>query len=387
MKREWCIVALLLCLAAVLSQCSASRSLRVLRERSNVPQQEGALQPRFDDSTGEHAEDESLPTDSTDKEDDEDDDEDDEDDEHEHGAHHNDASATVVTNNNKLDQDIHIGGSDEDVKHPNEVPAYNFNSTHDEHDNEHEEHEHEQHGEEEHAQQEQEQGQEHGHEEHEEHEHEHEQEAEHEHENEHGHEPEHNEHEHQHDEHEHEHEHDEHEHEHEHEHEDGRTELSPSEHYHGEDDYKNDLSVHEISQFIDTQNEARKAEGLPLLQWKPELQKFAQDWVNQLQRHHNCVMKHSSAEDYGENMAWFAGDTGDPERAVDEWLNERHFYQQDGPRECMREDAGDRTCGHYTQVMWRDTKFVGCGIATCGHAAVYSCNYEPIGNWPGETPY
>ena len=54
-------------------------------------------------------------------------------------------------------------------------------------------------------------------------------------------------------------------------------------------------------------------------------------------------------------------------------------------------------CGHYTQVVWRDTQKVGCAVQQCetftglgsswdnGHITV--CNYSPGGNYIGELPY
>ena len=44
-------------------------------------------------------------------------------------------------------------------------------------------------------------------------------------------------------------------------------------------------------------------------------------------------------------------------------------------------------CGHYTQVVWRKSLRVGCGMATCGATEVWVCNYDPAGNWDGERPY
>ena len=54
-----------------------------------------------------------------------------------------------------------------------------------------------------------------------------------------------------------------------------------------------------------------------------------------------------------------------------------------------------KMCGHYTQVVWRSTTQVGCGIATCnqnrpfagsGPWQVVVCDYSPAGN-NGNRPY
>jgi len=50
------------------------------------------------------------------------------------------------------------------------------------------------------------------------------------------------------------------------------------------------------------------------------------------------------------------------------------------------------SAGHYTQVVWANTQFVGCGFGKCNDANgwmnnMFVCNYYPPGNWGGEYPY
>jgi hypothetical protein len=54
--------------------------------------------------------------------------------------------------------------------------------------------------------------------------------------------------------------------------------------------------------------------------------------------------------------------------------------------------GGDwHAAGHYTQVVWRDTRRVGCGMATCRQGEwtwrLLACNYDPPGNYMGQKPY
>ena len=58
-------------------------------------------------------------------------------------------------------------------------------------------------------------------------------------------------------------------------------------------------------------------------------------------------------------------------------------------------NACSGTCGHYTQIVWRGSTELGCGIASCSKNSPFSgfsdwtfvvCNYDPPGNSGGK-PY
>ena len=54
-------------------------------------------------------------------------------------------------------------------------------------------------------------------------------------------------------------------------------------------------------------------------------------------------------------------------------------------------------CGHYTQVVWRDSTTLGCGVTQCNVNSPFGagfpnwtfvvCNYAPPGNFTGQRPY
>lgn len=119
--------------------------------------------------------------------------------------------------------------------------------------------------------------------------------------------------------------------------------------------------------------------ALPDLVWDADLAAVAQSWAQ------GCVFQHSDGP-YGENL--YAG-TGTPTvlDAIDAWADEAAVYDYDT-------NGCAAVCGHYTQIVWRDTARVGCGFADCdplqgaGFAGRYwVCNYDPPGNFVGEKPY
>ena len=124
----------------------------------------------------------------------------------------------------------------------------------------------------------------------------------------------------------------------------------------------------------------RNQVNVPALSWSPALAQTAQQWANQLQSR-GCPMQHSHSN-YGENLAAFSNMNATPQMAAGMWADERVDYNHNN-NACR---AG-KQCGHYTQMVWRETKELGCGVAACGNTQVWVCNYAPAGNYIGQTPY
>lgn len=124
--------------------------------------------------------------------------------------------------------------------------------------------------------------------------------------------------------------------------------------------------------------------GLPALVWTPALAKFAQAWADKLQKR-GCELQHrpsrgADAQKYGENIYWASGVKSSVDEVVGDWVAERKNFN-------ARANSCKGVCGHYTQVVWRRSVRLGCGMATCGDAEVWVCNYDPPGNFTGERPF
>jgi hypothetical protein len=149
-------------------------------------------------------------------------------------------------------------------------------------------------------------------------------------------------------------------------------------------------------------NAAREAleEGLPDLEWSPQIAEFSQQWSDALAGQCGTI-QHRDQQRYGENIA-MRGSTNmtvpfSPEEAVEGWVAEVacwDFGTISGTESC---DAACVTalnsngCGHYTQVVWRNTRQVGCGYSVCENGnftyEIWVCNYDPPGNFIGQEPY
>ncbi|KAI3715937.1 hypothetical protein L6452_22929 [Arctium lappa] len=122
----------------------------------------------------------------------------------------------------------------------------------------------------------------------------------------------------------------------------------------------------------------RRVLELPPLCWDPELAKAAESWAQQRK---DCKMIHSGRS--GENMA--SGPDINGSYAVQMWVDERPNYDYK-ENKCTKD-----MCGHYTQVVWRNTERVGCARVKCdppdNPCYLVVCNYDPPGNVVGEHPY
>ncbi|KAG2583210.1 hypothetical protein PVAP13_6KG258906 [Panicum virgatum] len=73
--------------------------------------------------------------------------------------------------------------------------------------------------------------------------------------------------------------------------------------------------------------------------------------------------------------------------AVQMWVNEKQDYDS-ATGTCMKGRPEELMCGHYTQVVWRNTKAIGCARVKCDNGGIFiTCNYTPAGNVPGQRPF
>lgn len=132
-----------------------------------------------------------------------------------------------------------------------------------------------------------------------------------------------------------------------------------------------------LSDFASTMlNEHNKKRALhkdtSALSWSSELASYAQNYADNFDCSGNLV--HSGGP-YGENLALGYDATG----AVDAWYGEISNYDFSNP-------GTSSNTGHFTQVVWKGTSKVGCGIKTCdnvwGHYVI--CSYQNAGNVGGQ---
>jgi len=133
-------------------------------------------------------------------------------------------------------------------------------------------------------------------------------------------------------------------------------------------------------QMLDAQNAVREKVGVRPLAWSDKLARVAQDWADRLVKEGS--FRHRPDSPWGQNLYAVTGSEYLPQQIVNGWAAEAKDF--DYPANRCRED---RMCGHYTQLVWRNTREVGCAVARGGNREVWVCEYSPKGNYIGMRPY
>jgi hypothetical protein len=147
-----------------------------------------------------------------------------------------------------------------------------------------------------------------------------------------------------------------------------------------------DVEPANMQGMLEAHNAARAAVNppasppIPDLVWSNEVAQTAEAWA------YNCKFMHSG-NNYGENIYATSG-SSKPADVVSSWVSEDKDYD-------YASNTCTNVCGHYTQVVWRNSARLGCGMANCttnspfgsGAWQFWVCNYDPPGNFGGQKPY
>ena len=118
-----------------------------------------------------------------------------------------------------------------------------------------------------------------------------------------------------------------------------------------------------------------------VMSWSDTLALSAQEYANTLAS--SGKFEHGNSG-YGENLFASSQNAGFVD-AINDWYKEKAYYNYTN-NSCVG------LCGHYTQMVWRDSTQLGCAkaIYTTGNYRGWSvivCRYNPAGNYRGESPY
>jgi len=143
-------------------------------------------------------------------------------------------------------------------------------------------------------------------------------------------------------------------------------------------------SIFNQQKVLDAHNTLRAEVEVSSLIWSTELGAKAKNWAVKLELNNqgeNWVLEHSGP---GENLAGgFLNGDSPATRVLTGWGGEKGNF--DFPsKKCLELFK----CGHYSQIIWRNSTKVGCAVAVNENGKyILVCNYDPPGNFNGEPAF
>lgn len=155
---------------------------------------------------------------------------------------------------------------------------------------------------------------------------------------------------------------------------------------------RNELSPAEKTLFLTLHNQTRQKNGADPLHWDERLADSAQAYADKLLQE-DCAIRHPQTpeedKEYlqngldGQNLSQFVYEgnrnkkaVGSIAKAVQLWTDECDHYDPEHPTNAK--------VGHFTQMIWKDTKQLGCAYRHLDRpgkkASIYVCHYHKAGN-------
>ncbi len=136
--------------------------------------------------------------------------------------------------------------------------------------------------------------------------------------------------------------------------------------------------------WLDAHNAARGEVGMAPLAWSDRLAADADKWAEHLAA--KDLYDHASPDQrrgQGENLWRGTRDRWSAAETIGFFVAEKRDFQFGTFPEISRTGQW-RDVGHYAQVIWPETREVGCAIARTPRDEVLVCRYWPAGNVGGQ---
>lgn len=136
-------------------------------------------------------------------------------------------------------------------------------------------------------------------------------------------------------------------------------------------------------------NEERRRYGIPALEWDPALAADAARYAGQMAQSNifRHSMKSGRAKPSGENLWMGPRRLYSYEVMVGSFLDERKYFRSKGKLPDFSTSGRWQDVGHYTQMIWRGTRKLGCALGDGQSYEYLVCRYFPAGNVYGMGPF
>lgn len=130
-------------------------------------------------------------------------------------------------------------------------------------------------------------------------------------------------------------------------------------------------------------NAERARAGVAPLAWDPQLGNAAADYAQQLALAGRFAHSdRSNRPDIGENLWMGSHGAFSVEAMVGAWASEKSFFVP-GVFPNVSNSGSWEDVGHYTQLIWPETRRIGCALASTPRVDYLVCRYGAAGNVVG----
>ncbi|WP_241392649.1 CAP family protein [Rippkaea orientalis] len=142
-------------------------------------------------------------------------------------------------------------------------------------------------------------------------------------------------------------------------------------------------------EILTAHNKYRQKVNVSPLIWSNQLANDAQQWANYLASLGGRKLQHdSNTNGQGENLWLGTSKRFSYTQMVDGWGQEKQYLtSRRFTLETVSSTGNWSDVGHYTQIVWKNTKKVGCATSKAGGNDILVCRYSPQGNIIGQPIY
>ncbi len=130
-------------------------------------------------------------------------------------------------------------------------------------------------------------------------------------------------------------------------------------------------------------NAERTQFGVEPLRWNSRLAREANGWAIRLAN--EGVLRHASVQERGgrgENLWMGTAGYYTADQMIGHFASEKQYFRP-GPFPNVSSTGNWADVGHYTQIVWAETREVGCSAVSNARFEVLVCRYWPAGNIRG----
>jgi len=136
---------------------------------------------------------------------------------------------------------------------------------------------------------------------------------------------------------------------------------------------------------LETHNQERRTQRLQPLVWDQRLANDAAVWAESLASSNRFehATREIRAKKQGENLWMGTKNYFSQVEMVDGWISEKAMTKS-GTFPDVSTNGDWSEVGHYTQIIWPETRSIGCALGKNQRKEVLVCRYWPAGNRIGD---